>query len=231
MAGPERLSARAGREPAAKPFDPGPHRLGLSAARDAVLYVPKTLRQPAPLVVLLHGAGGTADNILPLLAGPAESQGFLVLVPQSRGRTWDLLLDGYGADARALDAALTEVFRREDVDACKVAMSGFSDGASYALSLGLPNGDLFGHILAFSPGFTAARSGPGRPAIFISHGRDDAVLPIEPCSRRIVGLLRAAGYALDYREFEGGHVVPPEMVGAALAQLLEPDAQGAAEPG
>ncbi len=30
---------------------------------------------------------------------------------------------------------------------------GFSDGASYALSLGVPNGDLFTHIVAFSPGF------------------------------------------------------------------------------
>ena len=231
MPGPEKLTARAGREPAAKPFDPGLHRLGLSSARDTVLYVPKKLRQPAPLVVLLHGAGGTADNILPLLAGPAETHGFLVLVPQSRGRTWDLLLEGFGADARAVDAALAEVFRREDVDAGKVAISGFSDGASYALSLGLPNGDLFGDILAFSPGFTGARSGPGRPSIFISHGRDDAVLPIEPCSRRIVRTLRAAGYGLDYREFEGGHVVPPEMVEAALARLLEPEAKSAARPG
>ena len=31
--------------------------------------------------------------------------------------------------------------------------SGFSDGASYALSLGAANGDLFTHIAAFSPGF------------------------------------------------------------------------------
>jgi len=32
---------------------------------------------------------------------------------------------------------------------------GFSDGASYALSVGITNGDLFTHVIAFSPGFVA----------------------------------------------------------------------------
>jgi phospholipase/carboxylesterase len=34
-----------------------------------------------------------------------------------------------------------------------VALGGFSDGASYALSLDLTNGDLFASLIAFSPGF------------------------------------------------------------------------------
>jgi predicted esterase len=34
-----------------------------------------------------------------------------------------------------------------------LAVSGFSDGASYALSIGPANGDLFTHVMAFSPGF------------------------------------------------------------------------------
>lgn len=36
--------------------------------------------------------------------------------------------------------------------------AGFSDGASYALSLGQPNADVFSHIIAFSPGFMRAPS-------------------------------------------------------------------------
>jgi poly(3-hydroxybutyrate) depolymerase len=39
------------------------------------------------------------------------------------------------------------------VDPQRICVSGFSDGASYALSLGLANGDLFTHVAAFSPGF------------------------------------------------------------------------------
>jgi predicted esterase len=40
---------------------------------------------------------------------------------------------------------------------------GFSDGASYALSLGLANGDLFTHVLGFSPGFMRVPRHVGRP--------------------------------------------------------------------
>ena len=97
------------------------------------------------------------------------------------------------------------------VDPGRVAVGGFSDGASYALSLGITNGDLFGHILAFSPGFTAPAAQVSSPRIFVSHGTRDEVLPIDRCSRRIVPQLERAGYEVQYREFEGGHVVPPEI--------------------
>ena len=36
-------------------------------------------------------------------------------------------------------------------------------------------------------------------------------LPIDRCSRRIVPQLERAGYEVRYREFEGGHVVPPAI--------------------
>ena len=64
-----------------------------------------------------------------------------------------------------------------------VTVCGFSDGASYALSIGLANGDLFGHVLAWSPGFVAPPEFVGRPRVFVSHGTDDRVLPIDRCSR------------------------------------------------
>jgi phospholipase/carboxylesterase len=101
-------------------------------------------------------------------------------------------------------------------------VSGFSDGASYALSLGLANGELFGDVLAFSPGFMAPAALAGKPRIFMSHGVDDRVLPIDRCSRRIAPQLRAHGYDVDYREFPGPHVVPPEMGTAALERFLGP---------
>jgi predicted esterase len=92
-----------------------------------------------------------------------------------------------------------------------VAMGGYSDGASYALSLGIANGDLFTHVLAFSPGFMAPPAQVGSPRIFVSHGTHDRWLPIQRCSRRIVPQLERAGYEVRYQEFSGGHVVPPEI--------------------
>jgi phospholipase/carboxylesterase len=101
-----------------------------------------------------------------------------------------------------------------------MAVGGFSDGASYALSLGLVNGSLFRHVIAFSPGFMDPPTTSGKPAIFVSHGTADRVLPIDKCSRRIVPLLKSAGYKVDYREFEGGHTVPPELAKAAYESLV-----------
>jgi len=106
------------------------------------------------------------------------------------------------------------------IDPGHIAIAGFSDGASYALSLGLINGGLFGDIIAFSPGFALPTRTEDAPAIFISHGREDPVLPIERCGRRIAVRLRSLGYDIDYREFAGGHVVPTEMVEAAFRRFL-----------
>ena len=102
-------------------------------------------------------------------------------------------------------------------------LSGFSDGASYALSLGLTNGDLFTHVLAFSPGFLAPAALQGRPRLYVSHGTEDGVLPINRCSRPIVANLREYGYDLRYEEFRGAHEVPSQIIEDAVRWLVGPD--------
>ena len=201
-----------GRAPptASDPFGPGLHPLGLAAGRDALLYVPAGYQpgRPAPLAVMLHGAGGTAEHGMSLLGGLADRAGMVVLAPPSRRQTWDVILEDYGPDVAFVDAALERVFARCAVDPGRVAVGGFSDGASYALSLGLTNGDLFTHVVAFSPGFMAPAAQTGEPRIYVSHGTRDEVLPIERCSRKLVPRLKRAGYDVWYREFDGPHVVP-----------------------
>src|SRR3712207_7903759 len=53
---------------------------------------------------------------------------------------------------------------------------------------------------AFSPGFVPGSARRGRPAVFVSHGDADDVLPVEQTSRRIVPALRHDGYDVTYRE-------------------------------
>ncbi len=186
----------------------------------AALFVPSSIPDtPVPLVVLLHGAGSTSMRMLPVLLDAAERESFLVLAPQSVDGTWDVIRGGFGPDVARIDDALAFVFDAYPVDPERIAISGFSDGASYALSLGLINGTLFSQILAFSPGFVVPGPLEGKPSVFISHGIADQVLPIERTSRRIVPALTAEGYDVDYREFPGGHIVPPDMVRAAVKRL------------
>ena len=204
------------------PAGPGLRRLGLDARRDALLYVPAGLEAdaPAPLAMMLHGAGGNGNNAFGMMRPLADEHGIVLLAPDSRGRTWDVILGAYGPDVAFLDRALSATFEHVAVDAERVAIGGFSDGASYALSLGVANGELFTHVLAFSPGFMAPPAQRGAPRIYVSHGTEDAVLPIDPCSRSVVPRLQAAGYDVLYREFPGPHTVPADVAHEAAEWFI-----------
>lgn len=206
------------------PVTAGLTPLGLARPRDGVLHIPPGIAddpgRPVPLALLFHGAGGEARQLLSLFSPLADEHGLLLLLVDSRGRTWDVILGGYGPDVAFVDQALGHVFGRHAVDPARVAVGGFSDGGSYALSLGLTNGALFTHVLAFSPGFMAPARTEGAPRVFVSHGVRDEVLPIARTSRRVVPTLERAGYQVRYREFPGGHVVPPELAREAVGWFV-----------
>jgi phospholipase/carboxylesterase len=189
----------------------GLQTLQLDATRDALLYVPPsyTAQQPAPLAVMLHGAGGDAQHGMSLLRPVADAAGLIIVAPYARGGTWDIIEEErFGKDVIFISQALQHVINRYSVDFEKLAIGGFSDGASYALSLGLINGDLFTHILSFSPGFYYAPDTKGTPKVYVSHGIHDDILPIHHCSRRLVPKLRKQQYDVLYREFDGTHILP-----------------------
>ena len=208
--------------PGAPPPSPGERPLGVAPVRDALLLVPPGLpaEEPVPLVLALHGAGGDAAGGLAPLRPLAQEHGLVLLAPASRGSTWDAVGGRFGPDADLVDEALARVFATVPVDPARVAVAGFSDGASYALGLGLANGGLLRRVLAFSPGFVPPGPRTGRPAVFVSHGVRDDVLPIGRTSRRLVPLLRAEGYGVEYQEFDGPHAVPPEVARSAVTWLV-----------
>ena len=211
-----RLSARPHQVPEST-LRPGTTALRLDNGREGLLHVPPG--EVRGLVVSLHGAGGQAGSGLDLFRGDADALGLVVLAPASAGSTWAALHRGADPDTAAVDAALTEVLGSHAFDPARIAVGGFSDGGTYALSLGLVNGDLFPTVVAFSPGFEVSDRRTGRPAVFVSHGVRDEVLPIARTSRRIVPGLEKDGYDVTYREFDGGHAVPPQYA-AEAARLV-----------
>jgi phospholipase/carboxylesterase len=215
-----RLDTRPGPDPAGPPLPPGTTAIDSGGRAEALVAVPREGTGPRPLLVFCHGAGGDAAQSLAAVGDVAAARGVAVLATSSVAATWDLISGGLGRDVAVLDAALQEVATGLAVS--RVALGGFSDGASYALSLGLANGDLFEALLAFSPGFVAPPGRTGRPRVWIAHGTADRVLPVERCGRRVARDLAAAGYDVDYDEFDGGHVVTPDLVTAALDSWLGP---------
>ena len=227
-----RLLVRPGPSPSGAAASTGLRPLGLGSGRDGLLYVPAGYgaEKKAPLALTLHGAGGDARSGVSHFLDLADEAGVVLIAPESRGRTWDLLAGGFGPDVAFIDRALERTFDRVAVDARRLAMTGFSDGASYALSLGPTNGDLFTHLIAFSPGFMAPATKRGKPPVFVSHGTRDGVLPIQETSRRIVPELERDDYEVRYREFDGPHTVPPSVAREALDWFTSGGAADAGAP-
>ena len=200
----------------------GLHKLGLRSDRDALLYIPESSAKfkKAPLLVSLHGATRNADRGIEQFRSLSDQHGFLLLAPASEGYTWDAIGGQYGPDPAFINRSLERTFEMRPVDPARIAMSGFSDGASYSLSIGLANGDLFQAVFGFSPGFIVPGERAGKPPIFISHGTEDNVLPIDECSRRIVPELKRLGYTVTYREFSGRHTLPPEIAAEAMKWFM-----------
>jgi phospholipase/carboxylesterase len=212
-------------EPASRVNDPGRHPLNLSEERDrdGFFYIPTGYKPDAaaPLLVMLHGAGNTAMSTayaFPL----ADEFGIILLAPDSRDdRTWDGVLRNWGPDVEFIAKAMRLAFDRYNIDRRHVGIGGFSDGASYALSLGISYGDEFGKIISMSPGVMEPIEARGKPHIFISHGTTDPVMPIDETSRRFVPKLKSLGYDVTYREYEGRHAPSAPIVREAFEWFVK----------
>ena len=221
------LPAQGAPQPGRLEIPPAPHHLesaaptGLQRFEEkglgGLFYVPHSYRpnEPLPLLILLHGAGRSPSDWFGSYSRRAEAGRFIVVAPQSSSTTWGRAGD-FGPDVSKINHALAVVFRRYAIARDRIIIGGLSDGASYALSLGLANGDRIRGAIAYSPGYVIGREGRGRPSFFVSHGVGDKILPVAT-TRTLVAYLRNAGYAVDYREFQGGHEVPSAISDAALA--------------
>jgi len=201
------------------------------SGRNGLLYVPTGHAGPLPLLILLHKSSGSPKEWFSggeSFAPYAENGRFIILAPESPGLSWGTGPKNWGYDNVAINRALEEVFVRCPIDRNHLAIGGFSDGASFALSLGLANGDIFGYVIAFSPGFIVKAHARGRlgnnnevqiPLVYIAHGTGDNVLPIASTSRIFASSLRKNGYKVELHEFSGSHHLSRQVADQAMAWL------------
>jgi predicted esterase len=185
--------------------------------RNAFAYVPTNATSPAPLVVLLHGLGGDARSFLKQFKRDADDRGVILLSVQSSDDTWPKRpAKDSEADVANIKAAVAQISAKAGVDPKRTTIMGFSDGASYALTVGLAFSDLFPRIVAFSPGYAI---GPPlldtKQRIFIAHARHDPVLPASN-TKQMAEALERAGYAPQVHWFNGGHAIDRDIKKAAF---------------
>lgn len=186
-----------------------------------VTYLPERALalERVPLMVFLHGANRTVDAFMERFLPVADATGVMLMMPFAMVGTWDAIRYFFGPDVAAIDASLAWCFDEVPIDPRRITLSGFSDGATYALALGRANGDLFTRVVAYSPGFLIPVKPVGRPPIVISHGRQDRILPFENASETIVPTLTKAGYAVDFHPFDGPHTVLMDVVEREMKAL------------
>ncbi|MGE5562811.1 MAG: alpha/beta hydrolase [Bacillota bacterium] len=207
---------------------------------NAAAYVPASAPPRPALLVLLHGAGHRQAEMLEHFEAEADARGIALLAPDSRGITWDSVLNAEAplsvdsplaneqshlftrsTDAGRVEAAIGNLARTVPIDRARTVLAGFSDGATFALAMGMSRDHPFEAVIAWSPGIAIRTANParGRP-VYISHGRQDPLLKFDVTADDIVPLVKSEGGAVTFLPFDGGHDAPAWVKDAFLDAVL-----------
>jgi len=116
--------------------------------------------QPTPLILGLHGAGGSGRNEMLSFRSVAEELGYLVLAPTEAGANF-----GYGFSERERQSALAALRwmrRHANVDENRVHLTGVSRGGHYCFDLA-----------RFPSAWASVTPRIGGPALAIPEGRNN----------------------------------------------------------
>lgn len=222
----------------------------LALPDEAVAYVPASAGPRPPLLVLLHGAGRTRMRMIEHFETEADKRGIVLLAPTSQGPTWDVirvameppspgsaLAERLGhrysgsRDSKRVEAAIGNLAKTVTFDPARTVLAGFSDGATFALAMGMARSQPFSAIIAWSPGIPIETSRPARGRrVLVSHGRQDRTLSFDVDCGEIVPLLQGEGAVVSFMPFDGVHELPEAVKNAFLDAAFGPVAGAPPHP-
>jgi predicted esterase len=201
-----------------------------------VLTAGVPLAKARAAAVLLHGRGGSADDIASL-ATVLEVDRLAFLIPDATGHTWypQRFIAPLAANEPWLTSALavvTALVARATAAGLpleRIAIGGFSQGACLALEAVARSPARYGAVIAFSGGLIGPPDEPRVPApagaslggapVFIGCGDQDGHIPVASVEAS-AETLRSLGGAVDARIYPGmGHTINQDEIGAARALL------------
>ncbi len=166
-----------------------------------------------PLITVFHGAGRQDEMLVKACRGEPDARDALFLVPRSIQPTWDLITGAGRPDLDFLEFAYDLIYRRYPIDERRQALVGYSDGASYALSIGLSNPRIVRAVMAWAAGFVAydntfVTDDDPKPELLLEYGTHDELFSFEQVALPMRASLEAAGYRVEFRVDEGGRHWP-----------------------
>ncbi|XVH31226.1 alpha/beta hydrolase [Haloferacaceae archaeon DSL9] len=200
---------------------------------------------PDPAVFVLHGRGANEEDLLPLARRLPDAYHVVSLRAPDRlqgGYTWyelDLSAGGLHQSQphpeefrRSLDLvseAIDAAVEAYDLDASRLGLLGFSQGAITGLSLLLENPDRFAWVVALH-GYLASSHADLDPAgidekpVFVGAGTADQIIPVrraEAAAER----LRGIGADVTFNSYDAPHGVGPDEL-ADLVAFVEDQTEG-----
>jgi phospholipase/carboxylesterase len=222
------------------------HYYPISHVMKCLIYLPAGYDpgKAYPLLVALHGSGGSPELFGRLWERNAKAQCLLVapegpyvLPPEQRrdipGYSWFLQVKDRRiwamADPLVVQAMVATVAEiKASYKVGPVYILGFSQGASLAYQAALRHPDIFSGVLAVAGLFPAEflnqadldRAAPTL-RVFIAHGSRDAV--VKPAaSEKARSFLEKAGFQMTFQAFRGGHELPAALFRDLLAWIGAP---------
>jgi polyhydroxybutyrate depolymerase len=157
------------------------------------LYVPTRLHDPAPLLVVLHGGGGSGANMALMSRQTfnriADREGVIVIYPDGVGRNWNDGRTGLRSpamkenidDVGFLRALVHEMSTRHHVDAKRIYSTGISNGGFMSFRLACEAADVFAAIAPVAATLSddlGPRCHPSKPvSVAILNGTNDPLVP------------------------------------------------------
>lgn len=204
-------------------------------ASQPVRHVGAPLAEAKGAIVLLHGRGGSAEDIL-RLAQPFRLQGLAYLAPQAAGHSWypNSFLAPREANEPWLSSALAKVgsvvgeIESAGIPPDRIAIAGFSQGGCLATEFVASNPARYAGLIAFTGGLIGppdanlhhAGSLAGTPALFLS-GDPDPHVPWERVQASATELERM-GAVVTARRYPGRpHTITAEELDLACALIRE----------
>ena len=182
-----------------------------------------SLENSKQVVVLLHGYGASGSDLVPF-ADHLAAEGRAFVFPaapielDSGGLAWATLESEIAASLQSLRSLITYI--HEEYPDSEISVGGFSQGASMSSML-VDSATPIERLILFSPGLFlegAVKSSNTGPSVYISHGRQDDILPFSD-AQELKQTLTDAGFDVKFTAFDGGHAIPAEVVAEAKAQL------------
>ena len=167
------------------------------------LYVPSTMKGPAPLIVMLHGSNRTGVTLVEKWKDYAKKEGIIIAGPDATNlRGWASPQDG----PDYLHELVEELKSKHPINPRRVYLFGHSAGASFSLHMGLMESQYFAAV-AIHAGALRNQDMPvielakRKIPISMQIGDSDPLVPLK-LVQATRDALKEAGFTVDLIEIE-----------------------------